>query len=52
MIDRDSYVPRSPSLRKGKDSGLEPPPDVGLIELGFVSGLVNAASQNIQDVLL
>lgn len=52
MRDRDSYVPRFPPLRKGKVYGLELPPDVGLIELGLGSGLVNAASQNIRDVLL
>lgn len=39
--DRDSYILILPPLRKGKYSELELSPDVGLIELGSNSWLMN-----------
>lgn len=39
--DRDSYILALPPLRKGKYSELELSPDVGLIELGSNSWLMN-----------
>lgn len=48
---RNSHVPKLSPLRKGEGSGLQLSPDVGLIELGSGSGLVNEVSQDNWQVL-